>query len=87
MDTMAMTTSATKAPPTSVVKRAGLAGALVALLAIVWMPPAQGLPEAGQVMLGILAFAVSSPAPSPGPNGSSPGRRSRPCSAWRCTSS
>lgn len=58
MDTTAMATPAAKAHPTSIVKRAGLAGALVALLAIVWMPPAQGLPQAGQVMLGILAFAV-----------------------------
>ncbi len=58
MDATAMATPAAKAPATSIVKRAGLAGALVALLAIVWMPPAQGLPQAGQVMLGILAFAV-----------------------------
>lgn len=32
--------------------------ALAALVAIVWMPAAPGLPPAGQVMLGILAFAV-----------------------------
>ncbi len=40
------------------VKRGGLIVALAALLAIVWMPPPTGLPPAGQVMLGILAFAV-----------------------------
>jgi len=58
MDTTATPAATTAAPSTSVVKRAGLAGALVALLAIVLMPPAQGLPQAGQAMLGILAFAV-----------------------------
>jgi anion transporter len=40
------------------VKRAGLFAALAALLAVLWMPAAQGLPPAGQVMLAILAFAV-----------------------------
>jgi anion transporter len=40
------------------VKPAGLAIALLALLLIVMMPTPQGLPVAGQVMLGILAFAV-----------------------------
>jgi len=42
----------------SLLKKAGLAGALVALLVIVLLPTPQGLPPAGQVMLGILAFAV-----------------------------
>ncbi|KWT76389.1 anion transporter [Variovorax sp. WDL1] len=41
-----------------IVKRAGLIAALAALVAIVWMPTPHGLPPAGQVMLGILAFAV-----------------------------
>ncbi len=41
-----------------IVKRLGLGIALLALLAIIWMPSAQGLPQSGQVMLGILAFAV-----------------------------
>ncbi len=41
-----------------VVKRVGLFAALAALLVIVLMPTPQGLPQAGQVMLGILAFAV-----------------------------
>jgi len=41
-----------------IVKRIGLIAALAALVAIVWMPTPQGLPPAGQVMLGILAFAV-----------------------------
>ena len=40
------------------VKRAGLFAALVALLVIVLMPTPQGLTQSGQVMLGILAFAV-----------------------------
>lgn len=40
------------------VKPAGLAAALLALVLIVTMPTPQGLPVAGQVMLGILAFAV-----------------------------
>ena len=40
------------------VKRVGLFAALAALLAIVLMPTPQGLPLSGQVMLGILAFAV-----------------------------
>jgi len=44
--------------PASFGRRAGLAAALAALVAIVWMPPAAGLPPAGQAMLGILAFAV-----------------------------
>ena len=32
--------------------------ALAALLAVLWMPAAQGLPPTGQVMLAVLAFAV-----------------------------
>ena len=39
-------------------KQAGLLVAVAALLAVLWMPSAQGLPAAGQVMLAILAFAV-----------------------------
>jgi len=42
----------------SLVKPAGLALSVLALLLIVMMPTPQGLPFAGQVMLGILAFAV-----------------------------
>ncbi len=42
----------------TVVKRAGLIIALAALLLILWMPTPPRLPPAGQVMLGILAFAV-----------------------------
>ena len=41
-----------------IVKRVGVFVALAALVAIVLMPAAQGLPQAGQVMLGILPFAV-----------------------------
>lgn len=40
------------------IKRAGVFAALAALLAVLWMPAAQGLPPARQVMLAILAFAV-----------------------------
>ena len=42
----------------NLLKRVGLVAALAALLAIVLMPTPLGLPLAGQVMLGILAFAV-----------------------------
>ena len=41
-----------------VVERAGLIVSLAALRVSVWMPTPQGLPRAGQMMLGILAFAV-----------------------------
>jgi Sodium:sulfate symporter transmembrane region len=40
------------------VKRVGLFAAFAALLGIVLMPTPQGLPLSGQVMLGVLAFAV-----------------------------
>ncbi|HWP10513.1 MAG TPA: anion permease [Ramlibacter sp.] len=43
---------------TGLSKPAGLAGALAALLVIILMPVPPGLPPAGQIMLGILAFAV-----------------------------
>jgi anion transporter len=46
------------APGSGILKRAGLIAALAALLAIVLMPTPTGLPLSGQVMLGILAFAV-----------------------------
>ena len=42
----------------SLSKGAGLAGALAALLIILLMPAPPALPAAGQIMLGILAFAV-----------------------------
>ena len=44
--------------PGNLLKRVGLFAALAALLAIVLMPTPLGLPVAGQIMLGILAFAV-----------------------------
>ena len=44
--------------PANILKRVGLFAALAALLAIVLMPTPLGLPLAGQIMLGILAFAV-----------------------------
>ncbi|WP_439590299.1 SLC13 family permease [Hydrogenophaga sp.] len=50
--------TAPPAAPASLVKRAGLVAAFVALLVITWLPGAAGLPPAGQVMLAILAFAV-----------------------------
>lgn len=36
----------------------GLGAAVLAAAAVLWMPAAQGLPAAGQVMLAVLAFAV-----------------------------
>ena len=45
-------------PAGNLLKRVGLLAALAALLTIVLMPTPIGLPLAGQVMLGILAFAV-----------------------------
>ena len=51
-------TAPAPSPGSGWVARAGLVAALVALAAIVLLPAAQGLPVAGQVMLGILAFAV-----------------------------
>ncbi len=42
----------------TLVAKLGLVAAPVALLAVLWMPAAQGLPLAGQAMLAILAFAV-----------------------------
>ena len=50
--------SAPGAASGNIVKRAGLIVALAALVAIDLMPAAHGLPQAGQLMLGILAFAV-----------------------------
>lgn len=46
------------APAASFAQRAGLVAAVVALVVIMALPPASGLPPAGQVMLAILAFAV-----------------------------
>ena len=53
--------AAPSVPPASsrhFVKKAGLLVAVAALLAVLWMPAAQGLPPAGQIMLAVLAFAV-----------------------------
>jgi di/tricarboxylate transporter len=41
-----------------VASRMGVLAALAALALILLLPPVQGLPRSGQVMLGILAFAV-----------------------------
>ena len=46
------------AAPRQIGKLLSLGAALLALAAIVSMPATAGLPEAGQIMLGILAFAV-----------------------------
>ena len=58
MNTHVLPAQAGGAASTCSVKRVGLIAALLALIAIVWMPPAQGLPQSGQAMLAILAFAV-----------------------------
>ncbi len=52
------TTTPPPGPGGDLVKRLGLLVAVVILLALVLMPTPKGLPYAGQVMLGILAFAV-----------------------------
>lgn len=46
------------APAATLMQRVGLWAALAALAIVVFMPGTPGLPPAGQVMLGILAFAV-----------------------------
>ena len=56
--TLPLPASAPRSSSTEIVKRAGLLVAVAALLAVLSMPTSQGLPAAGQVMLGILAFAV-----------------------------
>ena len=45
-------------PPAAWAKKSGLVVALIALIVIVMLPAVKNLPAAGQVMLGILAFAV-----------------------------
>ncbi len=52
--------AATARPGRNWVKQLGLILAIAGLVLVVWMPTPQGLPLAGQVMLGILAFAVIS---------------------------
>ena len=58
MNTPATAPAAAAPATTGWLPRAGLVAALVALVTIVLLPAAQGLPVSGQVMLGILAFAV-----------------------------
>nr|XP_019703377.1 uncharacterized protein LOC109505335 [Elaeis guineensis] len=56
-----LATQVPSVPPSSnrhFIKTAGLVLAVAALLAVLWMPAAPGLPLAGQVMLAVLAFAV-----------------------------
>jgi len=50
--------SASVALPAPLLKRWGLWVALIALLAVMLLPQAEGLPVAGQYMLGVLLFAV-----------------------------
>jgi anion transporter len=45
-------------PVSKLTPKIGLAAASIVLLVIVLMPPVKGLPQAGQMMLGILAFSV-----------------------------
>jgi anion transporter len=54
----ASTTPGASGATRDIIKRFGLFAALAAMLAILWMPAAPGLPAAGQIMLAILAFAV-----------------------------
>lgn len=61
MRSIAVTPPASAAAPPSgggLAQRLGLAGGLAVLLGIVMLPAQPGLPPSGQVMLGILAFAV-----------------------------
>lgn len=54
----APTASQTTPAPAKLMPKIGLVAAFIVLLSIVFMPPIAGLPQAGQMMLGILAFAV-----------------------------
>lgn len=54
----APTASQATPAPAKLMPKVGLVAAFIVLLSIVFMPPIAGLPQAGQMMLGILAFAV-----------------------------
>ena len=54
----APTASQATPAPAKLMPKIGLVAAFIVLLSIVFMPPIAGLPQAGQMMLGILAFAV-----------------------------
>lgn len=54
----APTASQATPAPAKLMPKIGLVVAFIVLLSIVFMPPIAGLPQAGQMMLGILAFAV-----------------------------
>lgn len=54
----APTASQATPAPAKLMPKVGLIAAFIVLLSIVFMPPIAGLPQAGQMMLGILAFAV-----------------------------
>ena len=58
MSSASANTPQAASPPPKLMPKIGLAAAFITLLAIVFMPPIAGLPQAGQMMLGILAFAV-----------------------------
>ncbi|WP_455553529.1 SLC13 family permease [Comamonas kerstersii] len=54
----APTASQATPAPAKLMPKIGLVAAFIVLLSIVFMPPIAGLPQAGQMMLGILTFAV-----------------------------
>jgi hypothetical protein len=60
LSSIPMTAPATPAPASTgnLVRRFGLLAAVAVLLAVLLLPAQAGLPRSGQVMLGILAFAV-----------------------------
>ncbi|MBK6335859.1 MAG: DASS family sodium-coupled anion symporter [Betaproteobacteria bacterium] len=55
---MATSTSTPSSSATDVLKTVGIVAAVAALVSVLLLPPATGLPPAGQIMLAILAFAV-----------------------------
>ena len=55
---MSATTAAPASASRDYVKTGGIVAAVAALIAVLLLPPAAGLPPAGHIMLAILAFAV-----------------------------
>lgn len=55
---MALNANAGRAPTRESVHVAGLAAALIGLIAVLLLPRPEGLPVAGQIMLGLLLFSV-----------------------------
>jgi len=59
MSSASSTVAQTTPPsPKKLLPKIGLVAAFLALFSIILLPPIAGLPQAGQMMLGILAFAV-----------------------------